>query len=161
MDTLIPLRGGPASPDMAPTAASWRLLLRALAEELDLLRPGLDRDALLRRCGHRLARLMPLPQVASLGALAVEANDALAAVGWGTTAMTVDQADRALRIHHTGLPRIGSLQAEGGPWLTALLEGLYEGWLIQQPGGEASLSARCIPGGEQGAIVLRYGVNPG
>ena len=140
---------------------NWRIFVRALAEEVDSLAGGSERDDMLRGVGSRMARLAPLPPVATLEALEVELNDALATLGWGEARLTLDEPARMLRIVHTGLPRIGSLQAGEGPWLAAMLEGLYESWFAQQPGADASLTARRRPqanlGGTPGTIALAYG----
>lgn len=138
-------------------APQWRVFVRALAEEVDSLAGGTERDDMLRGVGVRMARLAPLPQVATLEALEVEVNDALAALGWGEARLTLDEPARMLRIVHTGLPRIGSLQAGDGPWLSAMLEGLYDAWFAQQPGADPSLTARRRPAGTPDAVSLAYG----
>lgn len=142
----------------------WRLFLRALAEEVDSLAGSTERDDMLRGVGSRMARLAPLPAVATLEALEVEVNDALAHLGWGEARLTLDEPARMLRVTHAGLPRIGSLQAQDGPWLSALLEGLYEAWFAQQPGGDPSLTARRRPtmdgaAAAPGTVALAYGRN--
>lgn len=140
---------------------NWRVFVRALAEEVDSLAGGAERDDMLRGVGARVARLAPLPQVGTLEALEVEVNDALAALGWGEARLTLDEPARMLRIVHSGLPRIGSLLAGEGPWLAAMLEGLYESWFAQQPGADTTLTARRRPqaslGGAPGTVALAYG----
>ena len=111
---------------------------------------------MLRGVGRRMARMIPLPPVPTLTALEIEMNDALETMGWGEVRLDLAQADRSLRVTHIGLPRIGSSGTPPGQWLSALLEGLYEGWFAQQPGSRPMLSARRA-GGEGGpAIVLTY-----
>ena len=56
--------------------------------------------------------------------------------------LELDEPARMLRVTHTGLPRIGSMVGPQGPWLSALLEGLYETWFAQQPGADGTLTAR-------------------
>jgi hypothetical protein len=135
----------------------WRNFLRALAEEVDASAGPASRDALLRRVGDRMARLMPLPHATSLETLEIEMNDALSEAGWGSVQLDLQETDRCLVLRHRGLPRVGSAGDPPGTWLAAVLEGLYEGWMSQQPGSEPSLSARIQPGGSPDAVELRYG----
>jgi hypothetical protein len=139
----------------------WRNFLRALAEEVDSSAGAASRDALLRRIGERMASMMPLPAASSLETLEIEMNDALAEVGWGAVQLDLQESDRYLVLRHRGLPRIGSAGDPPGLWLAAVLEGLYQGWMGQQPGSEPSLSARIQPGASLGAtgdsVELRYG----
>jgi hypothetical protein len=150
-------RSAGQSPANSQTAASvqWRVFLRALAEEVDSLAVAGERDDMLRGVGRRMGRLMPLPAVDSLPALEMEMNDALEAVGWGAVRLELNEAERALHVMHSGLPRIGSLGAPSGQWLAALLEGLYDTWFAQQPGSKTSLSTRRVPG-DGNAVVMRY-----
>jgi Cellulose synthase subunit D len=137
----------------------WNGFLRALAEEIDNSAGAAARDGLLRNVGLRMARLMPLPITESLDGLTIEANDILGAIGWGSASVTVSEADRCLMIVHRGLPRLGAAGNPPGAWLSALLEGLYEGWLGQQPGSTPGLTARRQPIQSANEIVLRYGRN--
>ena len=138
------------------SAQNWRIFLRALADEVDSLAGTGERDDMLRGVGRRMARMMPLPTVASLTALEMEMNDALDAMGWGEVRLDLNQAERSLRVTHVGLPRIGSSGTPAGQWLSALLEGLYEGWFAQQPGSRSTLSARRAAGEGGPAIVMTY-----
>jgi hypothetical protein len=139
-----------------PVAPNFRLLLRALAEEIDSLAAPGERDDMLRGVGGRLARLLPVPAVGSLPALEIEINDVLAGIGWGRTQLDLNEGERSLLIIHCGLPRIGSLGAPPGTWLAALLEGLYSTWLAQQPGSMPGLAARLTSPGSADAITLRF-----
>lgn len=141
---------------MTPGAAGWRLLLRALADGIDGALGAEGRDELLRGVGARVARLAPLSPVPTLDALAIEINDALAALGWGSAELRFDGAAGELRIVHSGLPRAGAAGDPPGTWMSALLEGLYETWLGQQPGAEAGLQARRLPGPGPEEVRLRY-----
>ncbi len=140
----------------AQRGTDWRVFLRALAEEVDSLAGAEERDDMLRGIGRRMARLQPLPPVHTLAALEIEMNDALAALGWGTVNLSVRDADRSLMLAHNGLPRIGSLGNPTGQWLSALLEGLYDSWLAQQPGSQASLSAHRTEPAAGSTVMLRY-----
>jgi hypothetical protein len=135
----------------------WRLFLRALVEEIDSLTGTADRDEMLRSIGRRMARMLPVPPVGSLETLEIEMNDALQAIGWGSVHLSLNEAQRALMISHSGLPRIGSAGSPPGTWLAALLEGLYETWLAAQPGSDPNLVIRREPGSTSQTIILRFG----
>jgi hypothetical protein len=151
MDETATLQSG--SPQ---NAVQWRHFLRAMAEEVDSLAGAGDRDDMLRGVGRRMARLMPLPAVQTLQALEIEMNDALYGVGWGEVELRLSEADRTLHIVHKNFPRIGSLGNPAGQWLSALLEGLYDGWFSQQPGTKASLSTRRVDGAFGATVVMSY-----
>jgi hypothetical protein len=148
-----------ARPDATPAAAplAWRGFLRALAEEIDAQRGEAARDELLRATGRRMALLLPLPDVASVEALALEMNEALGALGWGTVTLTLEESEKRLTILHTGLPRLGGAGEPPGMWLSAVLEGLYETWIAQQAGSDPHLVARRFASPAPGAVALRYG----
>jgi Cellulose synthase subunit D len=135
----------------------WRPFLRALAEQIDALAGAAERDAMLRSIGARMAKLLPLPEVRSLETLEIEMNDMLAAIGWGRARLSLKETERALTITHTGLPRIGSVGNPPGTWLAALLEGLYETWMSQQPGSDPNLTARLSGPTTPDAVTLRFG----
>ena len=137
-------------------SVQWRFFLRALAEEVDSLAGVGDRDDMLRGVGRRMSRLMPLPPVQSLQSLEMEINDVLNGVGWGSVELRLSEADRVLHITHDGFPRIGSLGTPSGQWLSALLEGLYDGWVAQQPGSKFSLSTRRLDGGTGATVIMSY-----
>jgi hypothetical protein len=42
-------------------------------------------------------------------------------------------------------------------WLSAVLEGLYETWIAQQPDSDPHLVARRFAAPAPGAVALRYG----
>ena len=133
------------------------MFLRALAEEVDSLAGSGERDDMLRGVGRRMSRLMPLPPVQTLEALEMEINDALEGLGWGEVHLALDEATRVLEIVHSGLPRIGSLGTPPGQWLSALLEGLYDGWFAQQPGSKAALSSKRVSSqGSGDTVVMSY-----
>ena len=132
------------------------MFLRALAEEVDSLAGSGERDDMLRGVGRRMARLQPLPIVQTLDALEMEMNDALDGLGWGEVHLRLNETDRTLEVVHSGLPRIGSLGSPPGQWLSALLEGLYDGWLAQQPGSKSSLSSRRMGDNTGDTVVLGY-----
>ncbi len=147
---------GSSTTDAQPGAVQWRLFLRAMADEIDASFGAEARDEMLRGAGARMAWLAPLSAVGTLDALEVEMNDALAAMGWGRTSLVFDNVARELRITHHGLPRIGTAGDPPGTWLGALLEGLYEAWLAQQPGAEPGLHARQTGEAAPEQVRLRY-----
>lgn len=143
--------GRDAEPDV-----DWRHFLRAFAEEIERLAGADERNALLRSVGTRMARLLPLPSVATLDSLEIEMNDALAGLGWGRTELVLNEAERALTITHAGLPRLGSIGTPPGTWLAAVLEGLYETWITQQPGSDPTLTARLSGELAADCLTLRF-----
>ena len=137
-------------------AVDWRMFLRALAEEVDSLAGSGERDDMLRGVGRRMARLHPLPTVQTLDALEMEVNDALDGLGWGEAQLRLNETERTLEVVHAGLPRIGSLGSPAGQWLSAVLEGLYDGWFAQQPGSKAALSSRRVAQTAGDTVVMAY-----
>lgn len=137
---------------------NWRVFLRSLVDEIDSMASLAERDDMLRGIGGRMAGLLPLPKVSTLSRLQIEVNDALASIGWGHAVLSVNETDRCLMITHHDLPRIGSAGQPPGRWLSALLEGLYEGWLGHQPGGSPDMVARRAQVSSQTDVThLRYG----
>ncbi len=137
--------------------ARWRGFLRALAGEIDAQGGAAARDELLRGIGRRMAGLAPLPQVGSMAALEMEMNEALQEMGWGSVRLALHEEERSLVITHVGLPRIGGAGDPPGLWLSAVLEGLYESWMAQQPDSDATLIAQRIAAPAPDTIALRYG----
>ncbi len=141
---------------MIQRSPEFRDFLRALAVEIDAQAGPQGRDTLLRGVGQQMARLRPLPAVTSMEALELEMNETLAAMGWGRTHIALQEAERCLVISHSDLPRVGSKGEPAGLWLAAVLEGLYETWMAQQPGADASLTARRQPSENIDVIKLHY-----
>jgi hypothetical protein len=142
--------------DAAPLPQVWRAFLRGLALEIDVQVGSDVRVAILRATGQRMAEMLTLPAVDSLEALELEMNDVLAEIGWGRAELTLLEAERCVAIGHVGLPRIGSAGEPLGTWLAPVLEGLYQGWMGQQPGADPSFRSS-IKTYEQGGVVIRYG----
>lgn len=141
----------------AAGSVRFREFLRALAEEIDRQAGPQRRDAHLRDVGRRMGRLLPLPEVATIEALALEMNDALSAIGWGQVQLTLSESERCLLITHADLPRVGSLGEPQGSWLAAVLEGLYEHWFAAQPESDPALIVRRELSSTTGNTVsLRY-----
>ncbi|WP_279356984.1 cellulose biosynthesis protein BcsD [Methylobacterium indicum] len=138
----------------------WRLFLRVLAARLDSVLDADQRDALLRDVGADMARGAALPPVSTLDALEDEINEVLSDLGWGRASLALDEAARVLSIVHTHLPTIGSIEGRHGPWLSAVLEGLYTSWLAQQPHAAPGLVARRTARRTKDVLVLTYGKEP-
>ena len=145
----------PLTPRSGSDAAGYRLLVRALADEIDgQLRPQARND-LLRGIGDRVARLLPVPIVASLEALEIEINDRLSELGWGSVRLELQEEDYSLLIRHENPPRVGSAGDPPGTWLLPALEGMYQSWILSQPGGDESLKVRAELAPTNGLAVLR------
>lgn len=138
------------------SGVDWSVFLRAVAEEIDTLGGAQARDALLRAVGKRMAAIRPISAAPNMDTLSMELNDMLGGMGWGTVSFQLNEQDRSLLITHSGLPRIGAAGDPPGTWISALLEGLYEAWMGQMPGADASLVARRMRVTPQ-AVLLRYG----
>ncbi|MBU8536436.1 cellulose biosynthesis protein BcsD [Falsiroseomonas tokyonensis] len=121
-------------------APQWRLFVRGLVETLDEHLDSAGRAALLRAIGRRMADAMPLPHCDTLKALESHINDALGAAEWGYCQLAVDVEARRLLVTHAAAPAIGAGEDADGGWIGAVLEGLYGGWLSQQPGADADLA---------------------
>src|SRR5580700_1938944 len=118
----------------APQSVAWRTFLRGLAVELDVQAGSETSKAILCGIGQQMAGLLTLVAVDSLEALELEMNVVLAEIGWGRVQLTLLEVERYMMIIHTGLPSIGSAGDPPGTWLAPVLEGLYQGWMGQQPG---------------------------
>jgi hypothetical protein len=135
---------------------AWRSFLRGLAVELDVQTDADTRREILRGIGLQMARQLGLVPAASLEALEMEMNGVLAEIGWGRVQVTLMEAERYVVMIHFGLPRIGSAGEPPGNWLAPVLEGLYHGWMGQQPGAESSFRTGIVAC-EHDKIVIRYG----
>jgi hypothetical protein len=152
-------RTDPATSGRRPAHSTqdWRPFLRALAAEIDAVAGAEGRDALLRGVGHQLAQMYPMPARESLDGLAMEMTETLDGLGWGGVRIAFSPSEHCLILTHEGLPRVGGAGEPAGTWLAGTLVGLYEGWMAQQPGSDASLVARRIVSTQPEEIVIRYG----
>ena len=166
MEEAQPATPQPAAPQPAtPEARSrpgnattdWRPFLRALAAEVDDVVGAGGRDALLQGVGRKLASMYPMSQRESLDGLAMDMTETLDGFGWGAVQIAFSVQDHCLVLTHEGLPRVGGAGEPAGMWLAATLVGLYEGWMAQQPGSDASLVARRVASARPDEIVIRYG----
>ena len=150
----------PQTEDRLPpgrAAQDWRPFLRALGAELDAVAGIAGRDSLLHGVGRQLARQHPLSPRVSTEGLALDMNEVLDALGWGRVRISFSAQEGCLYLTHEGMPRVGGQGDPPGTWLAATLAGLYEGWMAQQPGANASLVARCVTSSRGEDIVIRYG----
>lgn len=138
-------------------AIDWSIFLRAMAEEIDALGGKGARDALLRGIGGRMALMRPIAAAPDMDTLVMDLNDTLGEMGWGGVSFQLNEQDRSLQIVHTYPPRIGAAGDPPGTWISALLEGLYEGWMNQLPDSDKELVARRTSVTPQ-VVLLRYGL---
>jgi Cellulose synthase subunit D len=141
----------------AVVAIDWRPFLRAMAAEIDAVAGSAGRDALLHGVGLQLARMYPLPVRESLDGLAMEMTETLDGFGWGSVGIAFSDREKCLLLTHRRLPRVGGAGDPPGSWLAGVLVGLYEGWMSQQPGTDASLVARRVASAQPDEIAIRYG----
>ncbi|MCQ4161798.1 hypothetical protein NON00_17945 [Roseomonas sp. GC11] len=139
-------------------SAQWRGFLRALVETLDGSLDRAGRDGLLRAVGARLGAALPLAAAETLPVLEARMNEALAGMAWGYVSLSVDEADRSLRLTHLALPVLPVAGDDSGAWMGAVLEGLYGAWLGAQQGGAAGGATLRVVQGDTGRLVLRYGM---
>jgi hypothetical protein len=141
--------------DAATTpSVDWTALLRAMAEEIDATGGAGARDSLLRAVGQRMAAIRPLTPAPTMDRLAMEVNDMLATIGWGHVSFQLNERDRSLLISHSNLPRAGAAGDPPGTWLSAVLEGLYGGWMGQL-GSDPALQVRRMRVSPT-MVLLRY-----
>jgi hypothetical protein len=133
----------------------WRVFLSSLAEEIVTQGGEEARNELLRGIGLRMAKLRPILVVSGLDMIAVEMNDQLGALGWGSTHLQTDDNYPTLQIVHAGLPRISTASDPSGTWLCAVLEGLYQGWFAQLPNYDDSMAVRLLAVAPR-TVTLRY-----
>ena len=132
--------------------SEFRLFVRSIADEIDLLSSREQRDALLRLVGRRMASTRPLPATGDLAALELEMNEVLSDLNWGQVRLTFDAHAHCVWIAHAGLPGLGSR----ADWLAACLEGLYAAWLSSQPGADQSLILMRVDDNPDHTIMMRY-----
>jgi hypothetical protein len=139
-----------------PGLVDWSLFLRAIADTIDEAGGDHARDALLRQVGQRMAMRRPIAAARNMEALAMEMNDHLAGMGFGSVAFSLSERDRSLLLTHSQLPRIGAAGDPPGTWLSALLEGLYDTWFAQLEGSDRTMVARRMRVTPD-VVLLRYG----
>ena len=136
-------------------AEQWRPFLAALAGELfENLRED-EARGFLRQVGSRVADLTPLEPVDTLEAFEARANKVLAQMDWGVAAFAARE-DRIGIVHQAYPHRLREGQAPNWPTaFSAVLEGLYTGWLRAQGAGLV-LSARSTGLPEPGRVDLCF-----
>jgi hypothetical protein len=133
----------------------WRAFVRGLIATLDEHLDAEGRAAMMRAVGARMAEASPISYADTLVGLEGAMNDALAAIGWGYCALSVDMGARTLIIRHAVAPLVPAQSDRDGAWAGAVLEGLYGSWLLAQQGADAALSVR-LASWSPGTATLHY-----
>lgn len=125
-------------------SAQWRLFLELVFDELSNSAGKEELSGFWRHIGSRVSAERPIGDCATLERLERAVNDELDLLDWGWVSMTTD--NQKVRICHTACPIPGSSQERVETSLlamSALLEGVYKGWL-QQQGGDFDVPIKCI-----------------
>jgi hypothetical protein len=125
-------------------STQWRLFLELVFDELLRSAGQEESSGFWRHIGSRIALEMPIGECATLERLEQAINNELGLLDWGYTNISADNGK--MQICHTACPIPGVSQERIQSSLlamSALLEGLYKGWLYQQ-GGELDVPIRCI-----------------
>lgn len=124
-------------------STQWRLFLELVFDELSSSAGKEESSGFWRHIGGRIASEMPIGECATLELLEAVINDILGQLDWGWASITAD--NQKMHICHTASPAPGSSRERIETSLfamSALLEGLYQGWL-QQQGGDIDVPIRC------------------
>jgi Cellulose synthase subunit D len=141
---------------VAVRSVPWRTFLGGLATELEAQAGPDGSAAILRGIGQQMAKQSPLMPAESMEALELDMNLLLDEIGWGHVQLQLQEAERCVIIVHSGLPQVSSAGKPPGTWLAPVLEGLYKGWMGQQPGADGALCAM-VDHHEHNTIFIRYG----
>lgn len=136
-------------------SAQWRGFLRALVETLDAHLDEAGRASLMHIIGRRMAEAMPLRHCDTLSGLEAQVNEVLAGAEWGFCRLSVDTEARRLVITHLAAPAIAAGQDGEGVWIGAVLEGVWSGWMAEQPGADPAMAA-VVATIAPGETVLHY-----
>lgn len=121
-----------------------------MAEEFAEALPETDLARLMARIGERFAHAHPLPEVASLDALAEAANVVWAGLSWG--AVRMEESGDHVVVEHLAAP-LTVLLAHHGNWGMSFLQGVYRAW-FREAGMPPPLDLE--PGPEGSTDVSRY-----
>ncbi|OON38516.1 cellulose synthase [Izhakiella australiensis] len=111
--------------------------------------------AFLRQMGGQLAQRYPLANATTVADLEQDINRLLARFGWGT--VDIQPAGASLVITHLALPP-GDDKMAAARWrsvLTAILQGLYAGWL-QAQGGDPLIAVTPEASEREDMLRFRY-----
>ena len=130
-------------------STQWRSFIQVFVEEIYQTAGDEDARAFLRHIGTRLAAMHPVPLYDSIEELEKSMNLILSSMDWGWVKM--EMHDLSLVFYHGAfpLPSYGKKEAEREALVfSALLEGLYHGWMVAL-GGNSEIAVRtqkAIPG---------------
>lgn len=120
-----------------PYQPGWFDLLSVMIDGMTANAGEEEAAAFLRMMGELLAARYPLPDARTVQDLEREINLQLARFNWGF--VVLQPQDRALLIQHHALPSGGEMM-ESARWqsaMSAVLNGLFTGWLQGQGGSPA------------------------
>ncbi|MFH8132706.1 cellulose biosynthesis protein BcsD [Pantoea osteomyelitidis] len=120
-----------------PYQPGWFDLLSVMIDGMMANAGEEEAAAFLRVMGESLAARYPLPEARTVQDLEREMNLQLARFNWGF--VLLQPQDRALLIQHHALP-VGGESMEPARWqsaMSAVLNGLFAGWLRGQGGSPA------------------------
>ena len=136
----------------------WRLFLELVFDELSNNAGKEESSGFWRHIGSRIAAEKPIGECATLERLEQAVNDELGLLDWGQASIVAE--NKAMHICHTAFPVPGSSPERLDTSLlamSALLEGVFKGWL-QQQGGDFDVPIRCISRNlEQRECTFLYG----
>lgn len=139
-------------------STQWRLFLELVFDELFNSAGKEESSGFWRHIGSRMAIEMPMGECATLESLEKAINEALNLLDWGYVSIIAEH--QKMRICHSACPIPGDSQEGidiGLLAMSALLEGLYKGWLSQQ-GGDMEVPITCISRNtEQRECTFLYG----
>jgi hypothetical protein len=133
----------------------WVHFMAAMFAEFEERVDASEANQFLAALGHKMARLLPLRNCASLEELEDDINSVLEGIDWGW--MRLRENENFIEITHGAFPLVPQDEHRRS-WLVPILEGLYGGWLGEQ-GGDLSFTARLIgqPQGTGTLLNFRYG----
>ncbi|MDQ7728409.1 cellulose biosynthesis protein BcsD [Halomonas sp. SpR8] len=136
----------------------WRLFLELVFDELSNSAGKEESSGFWRHIGSRIASERPIGECATLERLELAVNEQLDLMDWGWASIMAE--NQTMRICHAACPVPGSSQERLDASLlamSALLEGVYKGWL-QQQGGDSDVPIRCVSRNlEQRECTFLYG----
>jgi hypothetical protein len=100
-----------------------------------------DGCAFMRHVGRRMANELGTPSASTLEALEETINNQWLGMDWGWVTLTTD--GRSLTLTHGAYPGAGGGSSQWQAAMAALLEGLYEAWLVVLGEG-APLKVSCM-----------------
>lgn len=115
-------------------------MLQALVGEMFDSAGEHDGCSFMRHVGRRLAAELGAPDVSTLEELELAINSRWIGMDWGWITLTTD--GKSLTLIHGAYPGAGAGSAQWQSAMAALLEGLYEAWLVVLGEG-ATLKVSC------------------